>query len=62
MPLRFLLPKGNKKAPEAELPELLAETVGFEPTCPVKDKTISSFYGFTVFEGTSQKIPYEAGR
>ena len=30
---------------------LLAEMVGFEPTCPVKDKTISSFSCFTVLGG-----------
>ena len=30
---------------------LLAEMVGFEPTCPIKDKTISSFSCFTVFGG-----------
>ena len=30
---------------------LLAEMVGFEPTCPVKDKTISSFSYFTVLGG-----------
>ena len=29
----------------------LAEMVGFEPTCPVKDKTISSFSCFTVLGG-----------
>ena len=31
---------------------LLAEMVGFEPTCPVKDKTISSFTRFAVLSGT----------
>ena len=30
---------------------LLAEMVGFEPTCPIKDKTISSFSCFTVLGG-----------
>ena len=30
---------------------LLAEMVGVEPTCPVKDKTISSFSCFTVLGG-----------
>ena len=30
---------------------LLTEMVGFEPTCPVKDKTISSFSCFTVLGG-----------
>ena len=30
---------------------LLAEMVGFEPTCPVKDKTISSLSCFTVLGG-----------
>ena len=30
---------------------LLAEMVRFEPTCPVKDKTISSFSCFTVLGG-----------
>ena len=30
---------------------LLAEMVGFEPTCPVKDKTISSFSCFTILDG-----------
>ena len=30
---------------------LLAEMVGFEPTCPVKDKTISSFSCFMVLGG-----------
>ena len=31
---------------------LLAEMVGFEPTCPIKDKTISSFTRFAVLSGT----------
>ena len=30
---------------------LLAEMVGFEPTCPIKDKTISSFSCFMVLGG-----------
>ena len=30
---------------------LLAEMVGFEPTCPIKDKTISSFSCLTVLGG-----------
>ena len=30
---------------------LLAEMVGFAPTCPIKDKTISSFSCFTVLGG-----------
>ena len=30
---------------------LLAEMMGFEPTCPVKDKTFSSFSCFTVLGG-----------
>ena len=30
---------------------LLAEMVGFEPTCPIKEKTISSFSCFTVLGG-----------
>ena len=30
---------------------LLAEMVGFEPTCPIKDKMISSFSCFTVLGG-----------
>ena len=30
---------------------LLAEMVGYEPTCPIKDKTISSFSCFTVLGG-----------
>ena len=33
----------QKKKPQIRLNlRLLAEMVGFEPTCPVKDKTISS--------------------
>ncbi len=32
---------------------LLAEMVGFEPTCPIKDKTISSFF---LLHGTWWKI------
>ena len=30
---------------------LLAEMVGFEPTCPVKDKTISSHFPLVIFGG-----------
>ena len=36
-------PKIKKDSPEGE-PFLMAEMVGFEPTCPVKDKTISSVF------------------
>ena len=33
----------QKKKPQIRLNlRLLAEMVGFEPTCPIKDKTISS--------------------
>ena len=42
----------KKKKPQIRLNlRLLAEMVGFEPTCPVKDKTISSFSCFTVLGG-----------
>ena len=42
----------QKKRPQIRLNlRLLAEMVGFEPTCPIKDKTISSFSCFTVLGG-----------
>ena len=37
----LVLTKIKKDSPKGE-PFLMAEMVGFEPTCPVKDKTISS--------------------
>ena len=41
----------NKKSQIRLNLRLLAEMVGFEPTCPVKDKTISIFSCFTVLGG-----------
>lgn len=42
----------QKKKPQIRLNlRLLAEMVGFEPTCPIKDKTISSFSCFMVLGG-----------
>ena len=41
----------NKKSQIRLNLRLLAEMVGFEPTCPIKDKTISSFSCFTVLGG-----------
>ena len=42
----------NKKSQIRLNLRLLAEMVGFEPTCPIKDKTISSFTRFAVLSGT----------
>ena len=48
----FFLCLTQKKKSQIRLNlRLLAEMVGFEPTCPVKDKTISSFSCFTVLGG-----------
>ena len=42
----------QQKKPQIRLNlRLLAEMVGFEPTCPIKDKTISSFSCFMVLGG-----------
>lgn len=48
----FLCLMQNKKSQIRLNLRLLAEMVGFEPTCPVKDKTISSFTRFAVLSGT----------
>ena len=46
----------QKKKPQIRLNlRLLAEMVGFEPTCPVKDKTISSRSRYDRFD-TSPSI------
>ena len=47
----FLCSMQKKKSQIRLNLRLLAEMVGFEPTCPVKDKTISSFSCFTVLGG-----------
>lgn len=42
----------QKKKPQIRLNlRLLAEMVGFEPTCPIKDKTISSHFPLMTFGG-----------
>ena len=46
----------QKKKPQVRLNlRLLAEMVGFEPTCPIKDKTISSRSRYDRFD-TSPSI------
>ena len=47
----FLCLIQNKKSQIRLNLRLLAEMVGFEPTCPIKDKTISSFSCLTVLGG-----------
>ena len=47
----FLCSMQKKKSQIRLNLRLLAEMVGFEPTCPIKDKTISSFSCFTVLGG-----------
>ena len=39
---------------------LLAEMVGFEPTCPVKDKTISSRSRYDHFDTSPYSVPLES--
>ena len=41
---------------------LLAEMVGFEPTCPIKDKTISSFLVYIETDGICRKKAEVVGR
>ena len=40
---------------------LLAEMVGFEPTCPIKDKTISSHFSLMIFSGNYAKMEVHNG-
>lgn len=47
----FLCSMQKKKSQIRLNLRLLAEMVGFEPTCPIKDKTISSFSCLTVLGG-----------
>ena len=47
----FLCSMQKKKSQIRLNLRLLAEMVGFEPTCPIKDKTISSFSCFMVLGG-----------
>ena len=39
---------------------LLAEMVGFEPTCPIKDKTISSRSRYDHFDTSPYSVPLES--
>ena len=39
---------------------LLAEMVGFEPTCPVKDKTISSRSRYDHFDTSPYSVPLKS--
>ena len=50
----------QKKKPQIRLNlRLLAEMVGFEPTCPVKDKTISSRSRYDHFDTSPSMFSWQ---
>ena len=56
----FLYLMQKKKSQIRSNLRLLAEMVGFEPTCPVKDKTISSRSRYDHFDTSPYSVPLES--